>query len=153
LAVFAIGLTATIEDVTYVFRRPGLLLRALVSMNIVMPVAAAILSFGFDLLPAVRIALGALAVSPTPPILPRKALKAGGREKYAVGLLVTVSVLAMVLVPLSLQIYEWVYGISLATSPLRIAGIMLTTVLAPLAAGIAVHLAAPRLASRAVGPS
>src|SRR5215831_6598412 len=86
LNVFALGLTATGSDVVYLFRRPGKLLRSLLSMYVVMPAVAVTLALTFNLHPAVKIALGVLAVSPTPPLLPRKALKAGGRENYAVGL-------------------------------------------------------------------
>jgi hypothetical protein len=38
LSVFAIGLKATFADATFLFRRPGHLIRALVSMNVLMPV-------------------------------------------------------------------------------------------------------------------
>ena len=40
LSVFAIGLKATVADATSLFRRPGHLLRAFVSMNVLMPMMA-----------------------------------------------------------------------------------------------------------------
>ena len=42
LIVFALALTATFEDALYLFRRPGLLARSILSMNVVMPVLAAV---------------------------------------------------------------------------------------------------------------
>ena len=41
LTVFAIGLSTRPQDVAYVIRRPGLLLKSLLSINVVMPVFAA----------------------------------------------------------------------------------------------------------------
>ena len=40
LSVFAIGLRATFADATFMFRRPGLLVRALLAMNVLMPLTA-----------------------------------------------------------------------------------------------------------------
>jgi bile acid:Na+ symporter, BASS family len=80
LAVFAIGLHATFADATFLFRRPGQLLRAFLSMNLAMPLVALAIAAPFDLHPAVKIALVVISVSPTPPIFPKKAHKAGGKE-------------------------------------------------------------------------
>ena len=77
LLVFGLGLHATPEDTTYLFRRPRLLLRALLAMGVIVPIFAAVLAATFDLHPPVKIALLLLAVSPVPPILPGKQLKLG----------------------------------------------------------------------------
>src|SRR5258707_528657 len=111
LSVFAIGLKATFADATSLFRRPGHLLRAFVSMNVLMPLTALAVGAPFDLHPAVKIALVVIAVSPTPPILPKKALKAGGTEAYTVGLLVAVAVLSVVVIPLSMKVLEAITGV------------------------------------------
>jgi BASS family bile acid:Na+ symporter len=67
LSVFAIGLKATFADATFLFRRPGHLLRALLSMNVLMPLAAMAFAAPFHLHPAVKITLLVISVSPTPP--------------------------------------------------------------------------------------
>ncbi|MGH9882109.1 MAG: hypothetical protein ACRD6N_11795 [Pyrinomonadaceae bacterium] len=77
LLVVGLGLKASLKDATYLFRRPGQLLRALLAMNVLMPLFAVAVAVIFDLTPAVKIALVALAVSPIPPVLPNKAMKAG----------------------------------------------------------------------------
>jgi BASS family bile acid:Na+ symporter len=150
LNVFALGLTATPNDVVHLFRRPGKLLRSLLSMYVVMPTVAVTLALTFNLHPAVKIALGVLAVSPTPPLLPRKALKAGGKENYAVGLLVATAVLTIVLIPLSLSLYERIFALGLQTPVMPVLTLVLTTVLGPLAAGMVVRAVAPELAHRMV---
>jgi BASS family bile acid:Na+ symporter len=139
LTVFALALKASPQDAVYLFLRPRQLLRSVVSMNIVMPVFAAVFIRVFDLHPAVKIALVALSVSPVPPILPRKELKAGGKASYTIGLLVGAALLAIVFVPLALEVLGRIFAIPLGMSPLRVALVVLMTVLAPLAGGIAVH--------------
>jgi BASS family bile acid:Na+ symporter len=99
LNVFAIGLKASVHDAAYMFRRPGKLAKALLAMNILMPLFAVAFVLTFDLPHAVEVALMALAVSPVPPILPRKLRKAGATESDTIGLLVAVGILAIVFVP------------------------------------------------------
>jgi bile acid:Na+ symporter, BASS family len=85
LTVFALGLGVSIEDVLFVCRRPALLLRSLLAMNLIMPLVAVALAEEFDLHPTIKIALVALAPSPVPPVPPNKQIKAGGTSAYALG--------------------------------------------------------------------
>src|SRR5262245_38334249 len=110
LIVFSLGLRATHEDALYLFRRPRHAVRSLLSMNVVMPLVAVAIAVAFDLGLAVEATLIALAVSPVPPILPKKELKAGGRASYAVGLLVAEALLAIVFVPLAVESLGWVFA-------------------------------------------
>jgi BASS family bile acid:Na+ symporter len=152
LIVFSLGLQSSPQDASYLFRRPGQFVRSLLSMGVVMPVFAIMLAAVFDLRPTVKVALVALALSPVPPILPMKQGRAGGKVTYAIGLLVAAALLAIVLVPLMLEIIERVFGMSLHASPVEIARIVLITVLAPLAVGIAIRRIAPGIAERAAKP-
>jgi BASS family bile acid:Na+ symporter len=152
LIVFSLGLQSSPQDASYLFRRPGQFVRSLLSMGVVMPVFAIMLAAVFDLHPTVKVALVALALSPVPPILPMKEGRAGGKVTYAIGLLVAAALLAIVLVPLMLEIIERVFGMSLHASPVEIARIVLITVLVPLAVGIAIRRIAPGIAGRAAKP-
>ncbi|MFQ4144008.1 Na+-dependent transporter [Chlorogloeopsis sp. ULAP02] len=152
LSVFAIGLKATFADATFLFRRPSHLFRALLSMNVLMPLIALAIDTAFDLHPAVKIALVAISVSPIPPILPNKALKAGGKEGYTIGLLVALSALSIFVIPIAMEIFERITGISLAMQPRSVSVVVLTTILVPLLVGIAIGKIAPTLADRAAKP-
>src|SRR5262245_773367 len=96
LTVVAVGLKASFTDAVYRVRRPCLLVRALLAMNVIMPLFGLIGGLNLSLSPPVRVALVSLSVSPIPPIMPKKALKAGGGENYTIGLLVLSAVLAIV---------------------------------------------------------
>jgi bile acid:Na+ symporter, BASS family len=152
LLVFSIGLSATVGDVTYLFRRPKLLIRSLLSMNVVMPLFAAALAASFDLRPVVKGALVLLAVSPLPPIFPKKALKAGGGFSYTIGLLVAATLVAIVFIPLALELLQRAFDVPLQMGPARVVGLVLWNLLLPLAAGVAVHHLAPAFAERAAKP-
>jgi bile acid:Na+ symporter, BASS family len=121
-------------------------------MNVLMPFMALAVGAPFDLHPAVKIALVVIAVSPTPPVFPKKALDAGGTEAYTIGLLVAVAVLSVVVIPLSMEVLAAMTGISLAMPARSVAVLVLTTILAPLVAGIAVRRFATTAADRAAGP-
>ena len=152
LTVLGFGLGASLRDATSLFRRPGLLLRSLVSMYVIMPLVAVALVTAFDLHPAVKIALVALSVSPVPPILPWKQLKAGGSSEYTFGLLVTTAVLAIVVIPLSIKILDQVFVRSIAMPVDPIAVLVFTTVLAPLTLGIFIREVMPTFAGRIAKP-
>jgi BASS family bile acid:Na+ symporter len=152
LMVFSIGLGASVGDATYLLRRPKLLLKSLFSMNVVMPLFAAVLAASFDLRPVVKGALVMLAVSPLPPIFPRKALKAGGRFSYTIGLLVSATLIAIVFIPLAMELLQRAFDVPLQMGPAAVVALVLWTLLLPLALGILVHRLAPAFAERAGKP-
>ncbi|MGZ8398272.1 MAG: bile acid:sodium symporter family protein, partial [Gemmatimonadales bacterium] len=152
LMVFSIALSTRLEDLTYLFRRPKLLLRSLLSMNVVMPVVAVALAKGFDLTPVVKGSLVLLAISPLPPVFPNKAMKAGGERSYTIGLLVAATLLSIVFIPVALEILERAFGIPLQMSPAAVVALVFWTLLLPLALGVGVHRMTPAFAERAGKP-
>ena len=147
--VFALGLSTKLDDVTFLLRRPGLLLRSILAMNVIMLGFAVALSKLFDLDPAIEIAVIALALSPVPPLLPGKQISTGGTASYAVGLLVAAAVISIVLVPLSVELLEYVFPFELHIGPERVATGVGLSIFAPLAAGVAIARFAPGFAQRA----
>lgn len=152
LTVFAVGLRSTVAEATSVARHPRVLARSLIAMFFVMPVVAITLVSLFPLLRPIEIVLAALALSPVPPLLPRKTGKARGDDNYMVGLLVIVSLLAIAIVPLGLAAASAVLHRPIAMSPVAVAAVMFKTTLLPLAAGILVRRFAVEWAHRMVRP-
>jgi BASS family bile acid:Na+ symporter len=150
--VFAFGLKATTNDLLYVIRRPGLLIRSLLSVLVVMPVLAVLLVNFFDFPRPVKVVIIALAISPVPPILPRKEAGAGGNLGYALGLMAILSLVSIVAIPLILEIIERLFGLPLASAPGTVAGMVMKTTLLPLLAGTAVRAHAPAFADRIERP-
>jgi BASS family bile acid:Na+ symporter len=152
LMVFCIGLHARFADVLYLLRRTSLLVRSLLAMNVIMPAVAVAIALWLDVDHALKVALIALSVAPVPPILPGTQLKAGGRESYVVGLLSTAALVSIVLVPALAEVIGRIFGQEVRTAPSAIAWVVLTSITAPLVAGVVVGRLAPKLAALLARP-
>jgi BASS family bile acid:Na+ symporter len=152
LLVFALGARATFSDATSVFgtlfQPPHTLLRALAAMYVVVPAVAVFMGLVFDLGKPIRVGLLAMAIAPIPPILPGKQLKVGGSREHVFGLLVAVSVSAIVLVPVMVALLGRVFGRETSFGPWQVATLIGVSILLPLAAGIALRWLAPGWAER-----
>ncbi len=135
VTVFGYGVHTTLDDVLYVVRRPAQLLRSLIAMFVLMPLLSFGIDWAFELRPEIEVVLIALALSPIPPLLPNKETKAGGSASYGLGLLVTVAVLSIVIVPFGLWLTGQVFHREM-TAPGTVAWLILRTVILPLAVGM-----------------
>ena len=151
LLVFSLGLETRQADLTYVVSRPSLLARSFLSIHLIVPVATALMVSVFAINPMVEIALISLAVSPIPPLLPRKAAKLSDGS-YGVGLLVVVALASIVVVPVSVELLGAASGRAVHVSFSTVAVVIAQTVLAPLAAGLLVGLFASAAAERIAKP-
>ena len=145
LQVFAIGLGAGWRDAVYLFRRHRLLAYSVLARNLAVPVIAILLIKTFPFHIAVAITLGLLAVTPVPPLLPRSQIKAGAHSSYVLGLLVSQSLLAIVLVPVTIELMDWALVAKAHFSAVRVAVLIAETILIPLAAGMLASMVAPKL--------
>jgi BASS family bile acid:Na+ symporter len=145
--VFGFGLQAKLEDLTYVLRRPGLLLRSLLAMFVVMPILVVILVKVFEFRMPVEVILVVLAISPIPPLLPNRERKAGGLPSYGLGLMLVLGVAAIVLTPLLVEVMARVFDRPVTMSPGAIARIVVVMILVPLIAGMIVRALIPRVAA------
>jgi len=146
--VFSFGLNATANDLLYLLRRPGLLARSIIAMFVVVPVLAVVLVLVFNFPRPVEMLLIALAISPVPPLLPQRELKAGGHAAYGLGLMAIMAVLDIAFIPLELEVLGRVFGRSLSISTNQIAGLVFKAAILPLLAGIVVRAFAPGIAAR-----
>jgi len=153
LLVTALGLQANRDDETSLLRQPKRLLRSLTSMLVVMPVVAAALASAFDLDRAVKIGLVALALSPMPPFLPSRHIKAGGEPSFAIGLLVATSLISIVYVPLAVALLKLLFDIPLSLSVSHVIVPIGWTVFIPLVVGLVIKRFAPDFAMRVAGPA
>jgi bile acid:Na+ symporter, BASS family len=145
MQVFAIALGATWHDVVYLFRRPRLLANSVLARNVAVPIIAILLIKTFPFHVATAITLGILAVTPVPPLLPKSQIKAGAHSSYVLGLLVSQSLLAIVLVPVTIELMNLALGARAHFSAVRVAALIGETILIPLAAGMLASWFLPKL--------
>jgi BASS family bile acid:Na+ symporter len=153
LTLFGFGLEATRDDLLYLLRRPRVLARSLVAMFVIMPFFAILLTSVFHFQRPVRIALIALAISPVPPLLPRKVTKAGGLAPYGLGLMVTAASLSILYIPLAVAVIGRYAHKPFAMGPGAVAKLIVLSVLLPLAVGIGFQRLVPGIAARIAKPA
>ena len=148
--ILAIGMGSRPADLLYLGRRPGLLLRSLLAMYLLVPLAAFALVRLLPMTPGLKAALLVLAVSAGAPLLPRK-LGAFDSGAYVFSLLVLSSLLAIVVVPAWVGLLGRHFGVDTELAPLAVALLMAKAFLLPLGLGLGLGALFPRWAPRAAG--
>lgn len=138
LMLFAISLRARASDLGYLLTHWRLGLGAFAAMFVIVPAIAIAISYIFNLDPAVEIALVAIALSPIPPILPKKQVKAGGRACYVTGLLFGATIVAILVAPLGVYIASRIFHFDAQIGFTAVAMPLIVTILLPLILGVAI---------------
>jgi bile acid:Na+ symporter, BASS family len=141
LIVIALGLRCALADAAYLLERPNLLVRALLAMNVILPLAALWLVSSFDFKTPVKVALVALAISPLPPFLPGKRLKLTSHS-YIYGIVVAAAVCSVVLVPATAALLSAHFHTQ-HVSVVKVLLVVVVTVLAPLSLGLLIQRIRP----------
>ncbi len=147
--VLAVGLNAGRGDLLYVLHRPAQLLKAILAVIVIPPVAAAIIiTIMTPLAPVVKAGIMLMAISPVPPLVPGKELSVGGRKEYAYGLYAAMALLTIVSVPAVVALTTTAFDRHDYVSVASIARTVGLGVLLPLGIGVAVREIAPVFAAR-----
>lgn len=146
IIIFGIGLDSTLHDAVRLFRHPALLLRSLLAMYVLVPLAAVGLVILLPLPPGAEAGLLVLAVSAGAPLLPRKLLGIGDGA-YTFSLVTVSSVLAVILVPFWLEMLGPLFPRLPRLAPERTALILGESFFLPLLAGMAVRRFFPKFAA------
>jgi BASS family bile acid:Na+ symporter len=148
LAFLSFGLRVTIADLRSVFRRPRQLGLGMVSIFVIMPVVAKLMTVFSDLTPVIEVTILTLSVSPVPPLLPHKTLIAARREPYTLGLLVVGAVICITVLPVVLTIRNTLFDHPVNFSDVSIIRTILISLIIPMTGGILIRHFAARMAER-----
>jgi BASS family bile acid:Na+ symporter len=148
LLVLAVGMDSSMQQATYVLRRPVILLRSVFALAVVVPAFAALVVAALPLERIVKIGIMLMAVSPLPPFMPMKDVGAGGRRRYVYGLLLAVSLLAVVLVPVTVAILSDTFDVAASIGPEPVLRMVLYSIIIPFAVGMLIHHLGPERAER-----
>ena len=145
--MLAIGFNHSFQQLTSLWRRPGLLLRSLLAVVVLVPVVVIFLLWMFDLPPAVATGLALLAASPGAPLTTKRAQMAGGDPVYSASLQLTLALLAVVVTPVILAMYYALFellteGVTLFLVARQVAEVTFL----PVTIGLVLQQFAPRLA-------
>ena len=148
LTILAIGLDAPLRESATLLREPRQLGRVLLGMGVVMPVLVALAIGHFDLEPAVKLAMMALAVSPVPPIILHRK---HAERYYPLALFMTTCALAPLLAPLTFGAAAWALDKPVGFSPLHLLPHVAFAIVVPLLLGWGLRRLAP-VTQRAAQP-
>jgi BASS family bile acid:Na+ symporter len=151
MTVLSLGMRASLSDIAHLFRRPKQLIRALLSIFVIMPVFAILLVKNFALDPVIGVVLLALSVSPIPPMFPKKAFKSGGESSFTFGLLAAVTILSTLMIPLAFKMFDAVFN-DAQFSAAFLVKTLATAALLPMAIGMAFRYGAPQFSERFADP-
>ena len=147
LIVFSTGMSGKRGSLGMLLREPPLLFKSLLSMLVLAPLLAVGFATGLQLPHAVKVALVMMAVSPVPPFLPSKAIKAGGSQSYVISLLAMSALVSIITAPISLRMLDDLFGLAMDIPHAEIARPLVISVLLPLVAGLIFGRVAPKLSA------
>jgi len=147
--IVAVGMDAELSDLLHLFRHPLSLAKAVLAVNVIVPVAALLVVYLFPLSPAAKAGVLLMGVSPVPPLAPGKELKAGASRATSYGLYTALVLLSVVIVPLTVEVIGRIYGRDVVLPPGSVARNVALTALLPLALGLGIRRLAPAFAARA----
>lgn len=152
LVVLGFGLKSSLVDALYLLKRPVLLVRSILSMNIAMPVIAILMVAMFNLPIPLKIAIIAISLSPVPPFLPKLQAGGGGEQGYILSLLAIAAILSIIIVPNGVWLIGEIFNVNGAATAINIIPTILITTLIPLLVGEGLRQFTPDIADRIARP-
>lgn len=136
--LLAVGMLSTRKEITYLWQRPRLLIRSLLAMYILVPLAAILFVTILPLAGGLKLAIFVLAISAGAPLLPKK-LMGMGSDEYVLSLVVTASVLAIFTAPAWGAALGPLFGRETHLAPMTVALLIAKSFLLPLAVGMLIR--------------
>ena len=146
LIVGSVGMRSEWRDLRLALNQPARLLRGILAVNVVVPLAAILIVLVLPIDLPVKQGIVIMAVSPLAPLIPGRLLKAGADASVAVGLYFWLLLLAVAIVPASVALLGAVTDTDVFLPAAEIAWLVFASVLAPLLGGMAIAKLLPRQA-------
>ncbi|MBV8886082.1 MAG: hypothetical protein JO235_19100 [Chroococcidiopsidaceae cyanobacterium CP_BM_RX_35] len=136
--MLSLGVTLRLEQILMLWERPGLLNRSILATIVVVPMLVALVVFSFRLSQEIKTGLILIAITPGTSLtiyLPKYKQAQG----YAMALQATVSLLAVITVPLTIGILQAFFPPEAQISPLNVGQQLAVAQFLPLMVGITVR--------------
>ncbi|BAZ83707.1 bile acid:sodium symporter family protein [Sphaerospermopsis kisseleviana] len=151
--MLALGSKLSVENILCFWRKPALVLRALLAVLLLVPLEVIVLMKFFHLPPEVTIGLALLAAAPGAPLSTKRAQIAGGNLGYAASLQLTLVILAVFVTPSTLAIFAILFAdISQKVAILDVARQVMMVQILPVSLGLFINKFAPTFAQRIAQP-
>ena len=150
--MFSIGLMLGREQIAAAMQRRIVLLAVIFAVVVPVPALAVLALKLFGLTGPIAVGIVLMSISPGAPIALRRALDAGSSREFAPALHVAIVVLAVVTVPGSVAILDWIFARGFTVTPFQIGRQVFLAQLLPLMLGTALRAARPVLAGKLQQP-
>jgi BASS family bile acid:Na+ symporter len=145
--MLAIGVNHSFQQVIFLWRQRGLLLRSLLAVVVLVPMMVILLLWVFDLPHGVATGLAVLAAAPGAPLTTKRSEMAGGDLTYAASLQLTLALLAVVITPVLLAMFYALFErVTERVTPFQVARQVAEVTFLPVIIGLFLQQFAPRLA-------
>ncbi|WP_156132409.1 bile acid:sodium symporter family protein [Paraburkholderia terrae] len=145
--IACVGAGTSPSELTYLWRRPRLLLRSLAAMYLLVPLVAFGLVLIMPIERGVKAAMLVLAVSAGAPLLPKRLKKLNSQE-YIFSLLITSSLVAIVAVPLWTALLGAYFDVTVELSASTVVSDIAKTILLPIMIGMGLRAIFPTWSER-----
>ncbi|SAK82877.1 Sodium Bile acid symporter family protein [Caballeronia catudaia] len=145
--IACVGAGTSFSELTYIWRRPGLLLRSLAAMYVLVPLVAFGLVLIMPIERGVKAAMLTLAVSAGAPLLPNRLKKLHG-EHFIFSLLITSSLVAIVAVPVWTALLGAYFDVEVKLSIRTVVLDISKTILLPIMLGMGLRFLFPAASER-----
>ncbi|MDJ0553950.1 MAG: bile acid:sodium symporter [Microcoleaceae cyanobacterium MO_207.B10] len=146
ILMLSIGLSQSFTNLSLLWRCPGLLTRCLIASYILVPISAMVIDQVLPMDFSVKAGLAMMAICPGAPMIYRKSLKGRALPNLAGSFQVTTALLAVIAVPLWLNIFSTIYPNEATIDPSVILKQVATAQLIPIAIGLGIREMLPELA-------
>jgi BASS family bile acid:Na+ symporter len=150
--MFAIGLMLGREQIVALMQRRVVLASVVFAVVVVVPTLAVLVLKVFDVRGPVAVGIVLMAISPGAPVALRRALDAGGSREFAPALHLVIVMLAVLTVPATVVVLDWIFAADFTVTPLHIGRQVFFAQLVPLALGAALRAVRPAFAARVEAP-
>jgi bile acid:Na+ symporter, BASS family len=151
LMMLAQGMGTHHSQLAIIQDRPWMILRSLLVVLVVVPLAVIGLVYLLKPSPLVKLGLGILVACPAAPMMMVQVPKQGGSQAYITSLHLSLALLAVVTVPLTMQFIARLIGFQGAVSWWVVARVVGQTILLPVGLGLLLRRFFPKFCD-AVGP-
>jgi bile acid:Na+ symporter, BASS family len=146
VVMFALGLMLGREQIAAALQRRMVMAAVIFAVIVPIPALAVLLVKVFHPPQAIAVGIILMAISPGAPVALRRALDAGGDRHFAPALHLAIVLLAVVTVPASVLILDWIFSKEFTVTPLDVGRQVFFAQLLPLAMGATLRAWKPALA-------
>jgi BASS family bile acid:Na+ symporter len=150
--MFALGLMLGRQQLAAALQRRVVLAAVVFAVVVPVPALAVLVVKVFGLKGPTAAGIVLMAISPGAPVALRRALDAGGNRAFAPALHLALVMLAVVTVPLTVAILDWIFAVDFTVTPWHIGRQVFLAQLLPMALGALLRALRPALAARLEAP-